>query len=68
MIREQTAKHKAGGARVWRRGMGAMAERFGVSRTHLWYVVVGERRSPRIEGDAEFRAWMRGLAKQRVAK
>ena len=51
---------------MWRRGMGAMAERFGVSRTHLWYVVVGERRSPRIEGDAEFRAWKRGLAKQGV--
>ena len=69
MIRKQTTKNKAGsGTRVWRHGMGAMAEQLGVSRTHLWFVVTGARRSPRIEGDAGFRAWMRGLAKQGIAK
>lgn len=34
-------------------GIGAAAEELGVSRIHLWYVLEGERRSPRIE------AWLR---------
>lgn len=47
--------------RIWRRGMSQMAAYFGVSRTHLWYVVTGIRRSPRIERDKGFRAWKESL-------
>ena len=68
MIREQPKKSKnrtgqggGKGVRVWRRGMGEMAHRLGVSRTHLWYVVNGIRRSPRIERAKEYRQWLRGL-------
>ena len=64
MIREQTKKSKAAaakGVRIWRRGMSQMADHLGVSRTHLWYVVKGVRRSPRIERNVEFRKWIRGL-------
>lgn len=63
MIRKQTKKSKtaAKGVRIWRHGMGKMAERLGVSRTHLWYVVNGVRRSPRIERDKAFLNWIRGL-------
>ncbi len=68
MIREQNKKikNRAGqrggkGVRVWRRGMGEMAKRLGVSRTHLWYVVNGIRRSPRIERDKDFKAWKKAV-------
>ncbi len=64
MIREQTTKSKAGtrkGVRIWRHGMSQMADRLGVSRTHLWYVVKGIRRSPRIERDKAFQTWRRSL-------
>ena len=34
---------------VFLRGMCEVAEHLGVTRHHLWYVLRGERRSPRIE-------------------
>lgn len=65
MIRKQPTQTKAKAGkrtvRIWRRGMGEMARHLGVSRTHLWFVVTGERRSPRIERDAAFRAWRASL-------
>ena len=66
MIPKQTTKHNEKRparkrVRIWRRGMGKMAERLGVSRTHLWYVVTGVRRSPRIERDKVFQTWRRSL-------
>ncbi len=64
MIREQTKESKVvdiKSVRVWRRGMGKMADRLGVSRTHLWYVVNGIRRSPRIERDKDFKAWKKAV-------
>jgi len=58
MMRQQETKRENKKRLVKYPGIGEAAELLGVTRTHIYRVLEGERRSPRVEAFAKKKGWL----------